>query len=126
MKRDRAALIVAPPECKHCVVPVYYLAHFPGNPPMPTLYRALGAATLLASLVAPLAAQDPAELCKSIGRVTVGQWSSYTMTGGKADGAKLRLAIVGQERRGDSTLYWLEISGNRDRKSTRLNSSQEW
>src|SRR2546426_9953584 len=70
---------------------------------------------LLASLVtpvAPLAAQDAAELCKSIGRVTVGQWSSYSMTGGKADGAKLRLAIVGQERRGDSTLYWLEISGN--------------
>src|SRR5437867_7125946 len=105
MKRDRAALIVAPPERKHCVIPVYYLAHFPGNPPMPTLCRALGAATLLASLVAPLAAQDAAELCKSIGRVTVGQWSSYTMTGGKADGAKLRLAIVG------------------DRKSTRLNSS---
>src|SRR2546422_3765587 len=82
---------------------------------MTTPCRALGAAVLLASLVtpvAPLAAQDAAELCKSIGRVTVGQWSSYSMTGGKADGAKLRLAIVGQERRGDSTLYWLEISGN--------------
>src|SRR5436309_2349258 len=112
MKRDRAALIVAPPERKHCVIPVCYLAHFPGNPRMPTLCRALGAATLLASLVAPLAAQDAAELCKSIGRVTVGQWSSYTMTGGKADGAKLRLAIVGQERRGDSTIYSLGISGN--------------
>ena len=82
---------------------------------MTTPSRAVGAAAMLASFVAPvapLAAQDAAELCKSIGRVTVGQWSSYTMTGGKADGAKLRLAIVGQERRGDSTLYWLEISGN--------------
>src|SRR5947199_8896716 len=108
MKRDRAALIVAPPECKHCVVPVYYLAHFPGNPPMPTLYRALGAATLLASLVAPLAAQHPAELCKFIGRVTVGQWSSYTMTGGKPGGGKLRIAVVGQRRRGHPPPCWLE------------------
>src|SRR5438094_9771193 len=105
MKRDRAALIVAPPECKHCVVPVYYLAHFPGNPPMPTLYRALGAATLLASLVAPLAAQDAAELCKSIGRATVGHWSSYTMTGDNAERAMLHLALVGQERRGDPPLH---------------------
>ncbi len=78
-------------------------------------YRALGAAALLASVVAPvvpLAAQNATALCKSIGRVSVGQWSSYAMTSGKADGAKVRRAIVGQERRGDSTLYWLEISGN--------------
>src|SRR2546422_5696761 len=43
---------------------------------------------------------------------SLGQWASYTMSGGQADGAKIRLAIVGQERRGDSTLYWFEINGS--------------
>src|SRR5437870_5628537 len=77
---------------------------------MPTPCRALGAATLLASLVAPLAAQEAAEVCKSIGHVTVGQWASYDATGSKG-GGKVRFAIVGSERRGDTTLYWFEISG---------------
>src|SRR5207244_1571902 len=77
---------------------------------MTTPCRALGAATLLASLVAPLAAQEAAEICKSIGHVTVGQWASYEATGSKG-GGKVRFAIVGTERRGDTTLYWFEISG---------------
>src|SRR2546428_10071775 len=77
---------------------------------MTTPCRALGAATLLASLVAPLAAQEAAEICKSIGHVTVGQWASYEATGSKG-GGKVRFAIVGNERRGDATLYWFEISG---------------
>jgi len=39
---------------------------------MTTPCRALGAATLLASLVAPLAAQEAAEICKSVDHLTVG------------------------------------------------------
>jgi hypothetical protein len=74
--------------------------------------RALGIATLtlLASLVAPLAAQEAAEICKSIAHITVGQWASYDATGSKG-GGKVRFAIVGTERRGDTTLYWFEVSG---------------
>src|SRR5204862_362416 len=88
----------------------YYFGPLPRSPSMPTPCRALGAATLLASLVAPLAAQEAAEVCKSIGHVTVGQWASYDATGSKG-GGKVRFAIVGSERRGDTTLYWFEISG---------------
>src|SRR2546422_1785605 len=76
---------------------------------MPTPCRALGATIVLASLVAPLAAQEAAEICKSIGHVTVGQWASYEATGSKG-GGKVRFAIVGTERRGDTTPYSFEIS----------------
>jgi hypothetical protein len=77
---------------------------------MPTPCRPLGAAALLALLVTPLAAQEAAEICKSIAHITVGQWASYDATGSKGSG-KVRFAIVGTERRGDTTLYWFEISG---------------
>src|SRR5947208_9771468 len=99
------------PACNHCPTAGYYLPPLPRSPSMPTPCRALGAATLLASLVAPLAAQEAAEVCKSIGHVTVGQWASYDATGSKG-GGKVRFAIVGSERRGDTTLYWFEISGS--------------
>ncbi len=69
---------------------------------------------VLAALVAPaaLAAQNPADLCKSIGQVTVGQWSSYAVAGTPGHSGKVRFAIVGSERRGDTTLYWFEINGS--------------
>src|SRR2546430_15076678 len=79
---------------------------------MTTPCRVLGAATLLASLVAPLAAQEAAEVCKSIGHVTVGQWASYDATGSKG-GGKGRVAIVGSARRGGTPPYWLQVSGAR-------------
>src|SRR5213083_2541732 len=68
---------------------------------------------VLAALVAPaaLAAQNPADLCKSIGKVTVGQWASYAVAGTPGHSGKVRFAIVGSERRGDTTLYWFEING---------------
>jgi hypothetical protein len=65
-----------------------------------------------------LAAQGPAgpagtaELCRAASEAKVGQWASYDVTGGQADGSKLKFAIVGSERRGDTTLYWLEIAGS--------------
>jgi hypothetical protein len=56
-----------------------------------------------------LGAQELAQLCRSATQVTVGQWASYTRGGGVDDGAQVRFAIVSSEKRGDSTLYWLEI-----------------
>jgi len=59
---------------------------------------------------APLGAQQLSTLCESTRKMSVGQWASYTVTGGKANGDQMRFAIVGTEKRGDSTLYWFEIS----------------
>jgi hypothetical protein len=56
-----------------------------------------------------LGAQELAELCRSAAHVTVGQWASYTRSGGQDAGAQVRFAVVSSERRGDSTLYWFEI-----------------
>lgn len=54
-------------------------------------------------------AQELEQLCRSAAQVSVGQWASYTRGGGQDDGAKVRFAILGTERRADSTLYWFEI-----------------
>jgi hypothetical protein len=58
-----------------------------------------------------LAAQGPAELCRAASEAKIGQWASYDVSGGQADGSKIKFAIVGSERRGDTTLYWMEIAG---------------
>ncbi len=73
---------------------------------------------VLAALAVPaaLAAQDLADLCKAVGNANVGQWAAFDATGGRSGGGggggggKLRLAIVGSERVGDSTLYWFEVN----------------
>src|SRR2546427_12037168 len=57
-----------------------------------------------------LAAQELARICASAGKVTVGQWATYAGAGGQVDREALRLAIVGSERQGDSTLYWFEVN----------------
>ncbi len=57
-----------------------------------------------------LGAQDLQQVCGSVGKVTVGQWASYSGSGGQMNGATLRLAIVDSERHGDTTLYWFEIN----------------
>jgi len=66
----------------------------------------MAALALGACVVGSLAGQDVPQLCKAISKVTVGQWASYTVSGGQA----LRFGIVGSEQRGDTTLYWLEIN----------------
>jgi hypothetical protein len=67
---------------------------------------------LVCAGVAPprLAAQSLADVCKAVITTKVGQWASYDATGGRSGGGKLRLAIVGTERAGDSTLYWFEMT----------------
>ena len=73
----------------------------------------LSAALTLGALAAlPLAAQRPtdlAEMCKVLGGAKLGQWASFDGTSG-GSGGKIRLAVVGSERSGDSTLYWFEVS----------------
>jgi len=67
---------------------------------------------LAAALVAaaPLAAQDLASLCKTVTRPPVGAWAEYSYTGGPQAGSTMRVAAVGTEARGDTTMLWLEMS----------------
>ncbi len=76
---------------------------------------ALGGSALAAqgpaAPAAPAGSAGPAELCRAASEAKLGQWASYDVRGGQADGSKLKFAIVGSDRRGDTTLYWLEIAG---------------
>ena len=70
------------------------------------------ALTLVALAPLPLLAQRPSELadvCKVLGDAKPGQWASFDGTGSAGVG-KLRLAVVGSEKSGDSTLYWFEVT----------------
>jgi hypothetical protein len=60
---------------------------------------------------ASLSAQELAELCGELQQrsPTVGSWASYSVTGGKSDGSRMRLALVGSEAQGDSTFFWYEM-----------------
>jgi len=44
-----------------------------------------------------------------LGDAKPGQWASFDGTGSAGVG-KLRLAVVGSEKSGDSTLYWFEVT----------------
>lgn len=59
-----------------------------------------------------LAAQEAPDLCTEWQERTpvVGQWASYLVSGGDADGTTMRMAIVGSETQGDSTFYWYEMA----------------
>ena len=73
----------------------------------------IAALTFGALAALPLPAQNPtdlAEVCKVLGDAKPGQWASFDGTSGGSGGGKLRLAVVGSERSGDSTLYWFEVS----------------
>src|SRR6266705_3429024 len=76
------------------------------------LRAALALGALAALTLRPLAGQEAAEICKAVSKLAVGQWASYDANCPRCGDAKLRLAVVGSEPRGDSTLYWLEINGN--------------
>jgi hypothetical protein len=60
---------------------------------------------------ASLSAQELAELCGELQQrsPTVGSWASYSVTGGKSDGSRMRMALVGSEAQGDSTFFWYEM-----------------
>jgi hypothetical protein len=70
------------------------------------------AALVVALLPAPLAAQNVAELCSAVGRITVGQWAAYEVRGQQLQGgpSEMRLAVVGTERVGGREHYWFEMA----------------
>ncbi len=71
--------------------------------------RVLGPALVLA-LPTQLVAQDLQAICREMGKVTVGQWASYSLTGSSEGTA--RFAIVGTEQQDTATLYWYEMNMN--------------
>lgn len=58
-----------------------------------------------------LAAQDKEKLCNDLQQRPgqVGQWASYHWTGGRTDGATMRLAVVGTEAVAGAPYYWFEV-----------------
>lgn len=57
------------------------------------------------------ASTELADVCKAVGDAKLGQWASFDATGSSSgSGGTLRLALVGSERAGDSTLYWFEVN----------------
>ena len=65
---------------------------------------------LLVGVAPPARAQDLAALCRQLAHPPVGAWSEFKVTGGRGDGTSMRMAVVGRETRGDSSLLWLEIA----------------
>lgn len=69
---------------------------------------------LLAFMLAPIAlsAQDKDQLCHSLETraMRVGEWASFKWTGGRTDGATMRMAVVGTEAVGGAPFYWYEIA----------------
>ena len=61
---------------------------------------------------------DLATLCRSLGQVKVGQWAKYGIAGGQFDGSEMRIAAVGSEARGDTTLYWIEVRDSSSRNAS--------
>ena len=53
-------------------------------------------------------ATDLADVCKVVGNAKPGQWASFDATNGGSEAGKVRLAVVGSEQAGDTTLYWFE------------------
>ncbi|HUL49595.1 MAG TPA: hypothetical protein VLT79_06220 [Gemmatimonadales bacterium] len=69
-------------------------------------------------LAAQTAGGDLATLCRSLGQVKVGQWARYGIRGGQLDGFEMRIAAVGSEARGDTTLYWIEVRDSSSRSAS--------
>src|ERR1700747_3650175 len=69
-------------------------------------FAALAPAVLAGQAAAP---GDLADMCNTVGQGQVGQWAAFDATGSSGTGT-LRLAVVGSERSGDTTLYWFEVN----------------
>src|SRR5579862_3395253 len=67
--------------------------------------QCFGLLILLACAASGAAAQDLAQLCQAMGKLSVGQWASYAVEGGPMNGSSLRFAIIGSEQHSDSTFY---------------------
>lgn len=76
---------------------------------MPRRSALLSAIAVLIAPATALAAQDLGELCRNLKIPPVGAWSAYKSTGGHLDGETTRMAVIGAEKRGDSTFHWFEV-----------------
>ena len=67
---------------------------------------------LVAAPAPSLAAQDKEKLCTDLEQrpMRVGQWASYRWTGGRTDGATMRMAVVSTEAVGSAPYYWFEVA----------------
>jgi hypothetical protein len=74
------------------------------------LFRIAAASAVLLCAVPAARAQDLAALCRGLAHPPVGAWAQYSMVGGRAGGATMRLSIVGTETHGDTSYLWLEIA----------------
>lgn len=72
----------------------------------------LALAVLLAALPAAARAQDKDKICRDVQQrpMTVGQWATYSWTGGRTAGTTMRFAIVGTEAQEGKTYYWYEMT----------------
>lgn len=68
---------------------------------------------------APLLAQDKDKICTDLQTrpMRVGQWAGYRWTGGRTDGAKMRMALVGTEAVSGTPHYWYEIAYDDPKKA---------
>ena len=73
------------------------------------MHRIAAAAFLVALLPVVAAAQDLRSICEKVQHPRVGAWSEFKMIGGRNDGATMRMAVVGTERREGTAYIWLEI-----------------
>jgi hypothetical protein len=75
------------------------------------MLRRIAAALAVGLLAAPPArAQDLAAVCAQLVHPPVGAWSQFSMSGGRVNGATMRMSVVGSERRSDTAYIWLEIA----------------
>jgi len=72
------------------------------------------AAVLLAALPPAALAQDKDKICQDVQHrpMRVGQWATYTWTGGRSEGGTMRFAIIGTEAQEGATYYWYEMTIN--------------
>ena len=78
------------------------------RPRSPIVALAIG--FLTAPVLGAQTATDLADVCKVVGNAKPGQWASFDATNGGSEAGKVRLAVVGSEQAGDTTLYWFEVS----------------
>lgn len=76
------------------------------------MFNVKSLALFLLLVAAPsLAAQDKDKVCNDLQQkpMRVGQWASYRWTGGRTDGATMRMAVVATEAVGGAPYYWFEV-----------------
>ena len=77
---------------------------------MNTLRKIITTMLLALPLASPLAAQDLASICKSIGELSIGQWVQFQADAPIVKTLNGRIAIVGEKTVDGSRNFWLEFN----------------